>query len=139
MHKKTITYYSNPSKQEIQPMRSTVFVVICGYKVAVSTVLGCLHSRLCCGSAGTCPARFMMVCLVMFCDVPGGKMGELEKWGEMGENRGNWGTMGGNVGAMGPRRPGMAWVGTRGAYYPLNHRWGYHPLPETLWAVDKST
>ena len=36
----------------------------------------------------------------------------------------------------GPPRPGMAWVGTRGACYPLNHRWGYHLLPDTLFALN---
>ena len=37
-----------------------------------------------------------------------------------------------NLTATSPRRPDMAWVGARGAYYPPNHRWGYHLLPETL-------
>ena len=70
-----------------------------------------------------------MVYPVTYPGCTAGKMGKLEKWGKMGENGGKWGKMVGNGFATGPRRPGMAWVGTQGAYYPLNHRWGCHPLP----------
>ena len=67
-------------------------------------------------NAGICPARFMMVCLVMCCDVHGGKVVELEKrggiggkWGETGQNGEKWGEMGGNGGATSPSV--RAWCG----------------------------
>ena len=88
------------------------------------------------------------------------KWGEMGKkgrdWGKLGGTWGKLGRMGtpqwrvvrdcgggrkfwGNLGkiknekhATSPRCPRVVWVGTRGACYPLNHRWGYHPIPMTL-------
>ena len=51
-------------------------------------------------------------------------------WGS--KNWMNLGQIENDKGATGPQHQGMVWVGTRGAYYPLNHRWGCHPLPTTI-------
>ena len=46
------------------------------------------------------------------------------------ENGGKWGELRGK--GKGARGNGL--VGTSGAYYPLNHEWGYHPPPDTHWS-----
>ena len=92
---------------------------------AVSVQYGMQGTALLCLCSGAQPARFMMVCPLMFSDAP------EEKW-ENWEKGGKWGKMGGNSGATGPWHPGMAWVGTRSACNPLNHWWWCHTLPETL-------
>ena len=46
------------------------------------------------GSTGTYQAEFLMMYPEMLQDVPGGKLGEMEKWGEMRETGERGGGMG---------------------------------------------